>query len=192
MATTAKLKPLASPSTGPERGYRPSSALAEFVRCRDLMCRFPGCDQPAEVCDLDHTVPFPAGPTHASNLKLLCRYHHLLKTFYTGCGGWSDRQLPDGTVKWTAPSGHTYTTTPGGSLFFPVLATSTGELKVVQSDESSGSARGLMMPRRKRTRAEDHRNRIAAERRINEERLAQELLTKQRRKRAAGESPPPF
>jgi hypothetical protein len=49
-----------------------------------------------------------------------------------------------------------------------------------------------MMPRRKRTRAEDHRYRIAAERRINEERLAQELLTKQRRKRAAGESPPPF
>ncbi|MGO8963339.1 HNH endonuclease signature motif containing protein [Mycobacterium sp.] len=192
MATTAKLKPLAIPSTGPERGYRPSSALAEFVRCRDLMCRFPGCDQPAEVCDLDHTVPFPAGPTHASNLKLLCRYHHLLKTFYTGCGGWSDRQLPDGTVKWTAPSGHTYTTTPGGSLFFPVLATSTGELKVAQSDESSRSTKGLMMPRRKRTRAKDHRCRIAAERRINEEQRAQELLTKQRRKRAAGESPPPF
>ena len=86
MATTAKLKPLVMPSKGPERGYRPSSALAEFVRCRDLTCRFPGCDQPADVCDLDHTVPFPAGPTHASNLKLLCRYHHLLKTFYSGCG----------------------------------------------------------------------------------------------------------
>jgi hypothetical protein len=193
MAITAKVKPLVMPSTSAERGYRPSAALAEFVRCRDLTCRFPGCDQPAEVCDLDHTVPFPAGPTHASNLKLLCRYHHLLKTFYTGCGGWADRQLPDGTVKWTAPSGHTYTTTPGGSLFFPVLATSTGELKVAQSDESYCGARGLMMPRRKRTRAEDRRYRVAAERRINEERLARKRLSaEQRRKHAVRDDPPPF
>ena len=87
--------------------------------CRDLTCRFPGCDEPAEVCDIDHTVPFPLGPTHPSNLKLLCRYHHLLKTFYTGFDGWADRQLPDGTVEWTAPSGHTYATTPGGSDLFP-------------------------------------------------------------------------
>jgi len=76
MATTAKIKPLVMPSTGPERRYRPSAALADFVRCRDLTCRFPGCDKPAEVRDLDHTVPFPMGPTHASNLKLLCRYQH--------------------------------------------------------------------------------------------------------------------
>ncbi|MGA8329951.1 MAG: HNH endonuclease signature motif containing protein, partial [Mycobacterium sp.] len=136
MATTAKLKPLVVPSKGPERAYRPSSALAEFVRCRDLTCRFPGCSQPAEVCDVDHTVPFPVGPTHASNLKLLCRFHHLLKTFYGGSGGWTDRQLADGTVNWTAPSGHIYTTKPGGSFFFPVLATPTGELKVAHSDES--------------------------------------------------------
>jgi hypothetical protein len=192
MATTAKLKPLVIPSTGPERGYRPSAALADFVRCRDLTCRFPGCDKPAEVCDLDHTVPFPLGPTHPSNLKLLCRYHHLLKTFYTRCGGWADRQLPDGTVEWTAPSGHTYTTAPGGGLFFPVLATSTGELKVAQGNESFSSARGLMMPRRKRTRAEDRRYLIAAERRINEHRLAEERLSEQRRKLAAGADPPPF
>jgi hypothetical protein len=192
MATTAKLKPLVVPSKGPERGYRPSSALAEFVRCRDLMCRFPGCDQTADVCDLDHTVPFPAGPTHASNLKLLCRYHHLLKTFYNGRGGWADRQLPDGTVTWTAPTGHTYTTKPGGSLFFPVLATSTGELKVARRDESYGRARGLMMPRRKRTRAEDRRYRITSERQINEQRLAEEQLAQQRRKHAADYGPPPF
>jgi hypothetical protein len=25
------------------------------------------------------------------------RCHHLVKTFYTGVGGWADRQLPDGT-----------------------------------------------------------------------------------------------
>jgi len=192
MATTAKIKPLVMPSTGPELGYRPSAALADFVRCRDLTCRFPGCDKPAEVCDLDHTVPFPMGPTHASNLKLLCRYHHLLKTFYTRCGGWADRQLPDGTVEWTAPSGHTYTTTPGGSIFFPVLARSTGELTVARVVEPPRLTKGLMMPRRKRTRAQDHRYRITSERRINEQRLAEERLAQQRRKRAAGYDPPPF
>jgi Domain of unknown function (DUF222) len=193
MATTAKIKPLVMPSTGPERGYRPSPSLADFVRCRDLTCRFPGCDKPAEVCDLDHTVPFPMGPTHASNLKLLCRYHHLLKTFYTRCGGgWADRQLPDGTVEWTSPSGHTYTTTPGGSIFFPVLARSTGELKIAQVVEPPRLTKGLMMPRRKRTRAEDRRYRITSERRINEQRLAEERLAQQHRKCAAGYDPPPF
>ena len=192
MAATAKIKPLVMPSISPEPGYRPSAALADFVRCRDLTCRFPGCDQPAEICDIDHTVPFPVGPTHPSNLKLLCRYHHLLKTFYTGFGGWADRQLPDGTVEWIAPTGHSYTTIPGGSVFFPVLAASTGELTIARGIEPPNITRGLMMPRRKRTRAEDRRYRIASERRINEERLAQERLSQQRRKHAARYDPPPF
>lgn len=28
--------------------------------------------------DLDHTVPYPVGPTHASNLKALCRFQRVL------------------------------------------------------------------------------------------------------------------
>jgi hypothetical protein len=86
--------------------------LADFVRCRELTCRAPGCDKPATHCDLDHTVPYPVGPTHASNIKCLCRFHHLLKTF---CG-WADRQLPDGTVIWMSPSGQAHSTHPGGRL----------------------------------------------------------------------------
>jgi hypothetical protein len=82
-------------ATPPEDGYRPSAALERFVRCRDLTCRFPNCDRPAEYCDIDHTVPYPFGSTHASNLKCLCRKHHLLKTFWTL---WRDEQRPDGTV----------------------------------------------------------------------------------------------
>ena len=54
-----------------------------------------------------------------SNLKALCRKHHLLKTFWTGIGGWADKQLPDGTVVWTAPTGRTYKTLPGSRVFFP-------------------------------------------------------------------------
>jgi hypothetical protein len=143
------------------------------------------------VCDLDHTVPFPWGPTHASNIKLLCRFHHLVKTFYTGVGGWADRQLPDGTVEWTAPSGAVYTTTPEGSIFFPVLATPTGELVLPNRAPPPNAGRGLMMPRRSRTRAAERHARITCERRINEEHLAE-----QHRKRMAeiarNYQPPPF
>jgi hypothetical protein len=67
--------------TAPEPRYTPSRALAQFVCCRDLTCRFPGCDKPAQVCDLDHTLPYPAGPTHPLNLKCLCRFHHRTITF---------------------------------------------------------------------------------------------------------------
>jgi len=49
----------------PEPGYRPSAELERFIRCRDLTCRFPGCDRPAQFADIDHTVPYPLGPTHA-------------------------------------------------------------------------------------------------------------------------------
>ena len=189
IAATAKIKPLVIPSTDPERGYRPSAALADFVRCRDLTCRFPGCDQPAEVCDLDHTVPFPAGPTHPSNLKLLCRYHHLLKTFYTGVGGWADRQLPDGTVEWIAPTGHTYATKPVGALFFPALAIPTGEVALPKEMPPTTRNRALMMPARRRTRAAERATRIASERRINETRIAAHSA---RRRIAARNDPPPF
>jgi hypothetical protein len=189
MAATAKIKQLVKPSTKPETGYRPSAALAQFVRLRDLTCRFPGCDEPAEVCDIDHTVPFPLGPTHPSNCKLLCRYHHLLKTFYTGVGGWADRQFADGTVEWTSPTGHTYTTKPGGSLFFPALAVPTGELVLPKWTPSTVSERGLAMPTRRQTRAAERAVRIASERRINEAVIAAESA---RRRIAARNDPPPF
>jgi hypothetical protein len=57
-----------------EPGYRPSAALQRFIRCRDLTCRFPGCDRPAQDCDIDHAIAYEAGgPTHPSNLRCLCR-----------------------------------------------------------------------------------------------------------------------
>jgi hypothetical protein len=78
VATTATIRPLIHPGDGPpEPRYVPSRKLADFVRCRDLTCRFPGCDEPAYRCDLDHTIPYPVGPTCASNLGCLCRKHHL-------------------------------------------------------------------------------------------------------------------
>ncbi|WP_085122526.1 HNH endonuclease signature motif containing protein, partial [Mycolicibacterium canariasense] len=124
LTDTATTRDLPVPASAAQSGYRPSAALADFIRCRDMTCRFPGCDASAWDCDIDHTVPYPAGPTHPSNLKCLCRFHHLLKTFHTG---WNDHQLPDGTVIWTTPTGHTYLTEPEGAHWFPALATPTGK-----------------------------------------------------------------
>jgi hypothetical protein len=72
------------PQTAPEPRYTPASKTAEFVRCRDVTCRFPGCDQPAPVCDIDHPAPYPVGPTHPSNLKCLCRFHRVHKRLRRG------------------------------------------------------------------------------------------------------------
>jgi hypothetical protein len=113
----------------------------------------------------------------------------LLKTFYTGLGGWADRQLDDGTVEWTSPTEHVYTTKPGAGVFFPALAESTGELALPTTVRAPVSNRGLMMPTRRRTRAAERSARIAAERRINDVRIAADAA---RRRIAARNDPPPF
>jgi Domain of unknown function (DUF222) len=88
--------------------YRPPAGLADHVRVRDGTCRFPGCRQPAGRCDLDHTTPFPEGPTSSGNLVALCRHHHRLKHN----SRWRVEQHDDGTLSWIAPTGHRYTTAP--------------------------------------------------------------------------------
>ena len=166
LARSATIRLVCHPGDrGPEGRYVPSAGLARFVRCRDLTCRFPGCDEPADHCDLDHTIPYPAGPTQASNLACLCRKHHLLKTFW----GWRDVQLPDGTVIWTAPSGQTYTTHPGSRLLFPTLCRPTAPVQASGEVPNTEPSRGLKMPRRKSTRAQDRVKRIEAERARNRE-----------------------
>ncbi|UVO11408.1 HNH endonuclease [Mycobacterium sp. SVM_VP21] len=66
----ATVKPLHDPADLPaEPHYRPSRALAAFIRARDLTCRFPGCDQPATHCDIDHAVAHPHGATHPAKVR---------------------------------------------------------------------------------------------------------------------------
>ena len=158
----AKLRPLCAGTEDPETRYRPSTPLANFVRCRDLTCRFPGCTVPAERCDIDHVVPYPIGATHAANLACLCRKHHHLKTFWTG--DWALALLPDGAAIWTSPTGGTYTTHPGSRSHFPQWDTTSGGLPLPRQSETFSVGRGLMMPRRSRTRAAERAARIKAER----------------------------
>lgn len=189
LARSARLVPLIEP-TGAEPHYTPSAKLADFVRCRDLTCRAPGCERPATECDVDHTIPYSeGGATHSSNLKSLCRLHHLMKTFW----GWRDKQLPDGTVIWTLPGGDTYVTSPGSALLFPALCAPTGQVPpaVAPKTERCGD-RTAMMPLRAVTRAQNRAHRIAAERRHNRQtRLAAHVAQTQPSTEGDGE-PPPF
>lgn len=177
----ASIKELRVPGPDPEPHYRPSAKLAAFVRARDLFCRFPGCDVPAERCDIDHVVPWPYGPTHASNLNCKCRTHHLAKTFEDG---WRDEQLPDGTVIWATPAGQRYTTVPGSRLFFPSWSTTTTELPPMDQPPPDPD-RSAKMPKRRRTRASDRAARIKAERADN---AAQRAFAEQQMR---AERPPP-
>jgi hypothetical protein len=176
----AKIRPLHHPCDAPpEPQYRPSTALDEYIRFRDLTCRFPNCDCPAVYCDVDHTIPYDdGGPTHACNLKCLCRKHHLLKTFWTA---WRDEQHPDGSVTWTAPNGQTYTTNPGSRILFPALCIPTAGLVLPDIPRREATDRDLaMMATRRRTRAEQRAARIKAERARNDAHVAEI------------EEPPPF
>jgi hypothetical protein len=108
--------------------YQPSASLAQWIRCRDLTCRFPGCDRPAWRADIDHTRPFDrrrpeaGGLTVPTNLGCYCREHHRLKTFHGGSGGWRDEQSADGVIVWISPTGRRYRTTPDGGELFPQLS----------------------------------------------------------------------
>lgn len=88
--------------------YRPPESLRERVRVRDRVCVFPGCDIPATRCDVDHTVPYPEGPTGEDNLGALCRGSHRIKHET----GWSVVQTESGHFTWTSPTGHTYRVEP--------------------------------------------------------------------------------
>ena len=166
VAQHATIRRLVHPGKAPpEPRYRPSKRLADFVRCRDQTCRFPGCRRSATTADIDHTIPYPYGPTAAANLACLCREHHLLKTFWSG---WSNVQYPDGTILWTDPDGDTTTTYPGCRSVFPELCAPALEVPAVAAVPQKHIA-GLTMPRRTITRGHARQQRIAAERRRNEE-----------------------
>ncbi|WP_286199207.1 DUF222 domain-containing protein [Mycolicibacterium sp. ELW1] len=164
----AAVRHLRRPKNEPEPHYRPSTALDEWVRLRDMTCRFPNCDVPAEYCDVDHTIAWPFGPTHPSNLACMCRKHHLLKTFWAG---WSDRQHPDGTIDWTSPTGHTYTTRPGSRLLMPTWNTTTATLPPPKGEPPPTI--GIMMPTRRQTRATQRAHRITTERTLNDARVTE-------------------
>ena len=94
--------------TAAEPRYSPSRRLTHLVRARTATCDAPGCNARALHTDLDHTIPFPDGPTDQCNLGPKCRRHHKAKQ----APGWKVAQPEPGVVRWTLPSGRTHTTRP--------------------------------------------------------------------------------
>ena len=79
--------------------------LRTAVILRDQHCQFPGCRQPASVCEVHHLIHWAhGGPTSLGNLGLYCRFHHLIVIHRWG---WNITRHPDGTTTATAPDGRT-------------------------------------------------------------------------------------
>jgi len=77
--------------------------LRRTVTTRHPHCAFPGCDQPASVCDIHHLTPRSrGGPTTLPNLVPLCGFHHLTAIHRWG---WDLTLHPDGTTTATSPDG---------------------------------------------------------------------------------------
>jgi len=76
-------------------------------------------------------------------------------------------------VIWTSPTGKTYKTRPGSRIFFPDWDITTAPLTRPPTPEVQGRNRGLMMPRRRRTRATERTRRILEERALNDAYVAE-------------------
>jgi uncharacterized damage-inducible protein DinB len=85
--------------------YRPPADLRDFVVARDRTCRFPTCNRKACRCEIDHVHAWQhGGHTNPDNLVALCCRHHHGKHD----AGWRLKRLPDGSIEWTSPTGHSY------------------------------------------------------------------------------------
>jgi hypothetical protein len=91
-----------------EEHYTPSRKLKHLIRARTATCDAPGCQAQALNTDLDHTIPWPVGPTEQCNLAPRCRTHHRAKQ----APDWKAERFAPGITGWTLPSGRTHTTTP--------------------------------------------------------------------------------
>jgi hypothetical protein len=72
---------LAGPSLPLDIGYSETipPGIRNAVIQRDQHCRFPGCHQPASVCQVHHVKHKKnGGETSTTGCVLLCRFHHLI------------------------------------------------------------------------------------------------------------------
>ena len=89
------------------RGHDPGVMLRHLTQIRHATCTGPGCRRPATGCDFEHNVPYEAGGrTCLCNANPKCRFDHRMKQDPR----WDAKQLPNGDVRWTSPSGRQYVT----------------------------------------------------------------------------------
>jgi len=106
--------------------YRPPTDLADAVRLRDGTCREPGCNNPAEACEIDHSTAWEAGGvTEFLNLGAFCRKHHKVKHFELVAPDGTivgtavridhvrdEQNRPTGQIRWNTITGHAYISDP--------------------------------------------------------------------------------
>jgi len=91
------------------KGHDPGVKLRHLTQVRHATCTSPVCRRPASQADFEHNIPYEAGGrTCLCNGGPKCRHDHRLKQH----PGWNVEQLPDGTFRWTAPTGRSYDTEP--------------------------------------------------------------------------------
>ncbi|MGP9527368.1 HNH endonuclease signature motif containing protein [Glutamicibacter sp. AOP5-A2-18] len=84
------------------RNYRPSQAMKDLLRLRDVHCCFPGCRRSADRSEIDHIDDWAhGGNTNRENTHLLCKQHQMFKHAL----GWKVVARPDGTRSWVSPHG---------------------------------------------------------------------------------------
>ncbi|WP_300267482.1 HNH endonuclease signature motif containing protein [Microbacterium sp.] len=100
--------------------YVPTASMKRYLRARDQHCRFPGCRAPVHRCQIDHNHDHAlGGPTAVSNLALFCAGHHALKhPDVDERDRWTAKQLENGVILWTGPTGRTYTDEPPLHVMF--------------------------------------------------------------------------
>ena len=91
-----------------EDRYIPGRKLKHLIRGRTARCCAPGCGAQAITSEIDHTIPYPDGTSCQCNLGPACKRHHHAKH----APGWKLQQTHPGIMRWTTPSGCTYTTHP--------------------------------------------------------------------------------
>lgn len=131
--------------------YRPSKALRDLLRNRDVVCRFPGCNRPAETSEIDHIDAWGnGGHTTRSNTHLLCKRHQMFKHVM----GWQATYLPDGSVNWRSPNGVMCVELPGSVTTvqnFDFEKEQTPMLPTVQLDDRVRRVLGWVEPPERET-----------------------------------------
>ncbi len=91
------------------KGHDPGVKLRHLSQIRYATCTGPVCRRPSTQADFEHNIPYKAGGRSClCNGGPKCRHHHRLKQHPR----WKVEQFPDGTFRWTTPSGRQYTTEP--------------------------------------------------------------------------------
>ena len=89
--------------------YQPTAPIWRTDVARDRTCVWPGCCRPSVVCQIDHRVRFPEGPTCTCNTWPLCKRHHDAKH----TDGYTATLEDDGTYLFTTRHGTELRRRPG-------------------------------------------------------------------------------